>query len=343
MAYYSARSIARRSLQPTAYRAVREASAKAESCPGGAHFARNSDAPMRLFPSFALTLLPPLRATLALFLALLTLAGCRAEKTFDVRGRVVGFGQDGRTLIVAHEDIPGFMDAMTMPFKTPEGTSVPNDLSVGDAVGFRLVVGSAASYIQGVERLPDDAVARLPGEALPAAPLRDAAPVLAVGDTVGTLPLTDHTGQRFDLADYAGKAVVVDFVYTSCPLPDFCPRLSAMMQAMQAPVAQRFGDRVRLLSVSFDPVRDTPAVLAAYRARYTQAPAETWRFAAPDTASLMPMAHRFGLNLSSGPGQTWDHALVTMLVGPDGVLRRVWRTADVTPEQMTRELTLVLR
>lgn len=322
---------------PTAHRPpLREASAKPESCPDGVHFARNSAAPMRLlrFPAVPF---------LALLLALAPLAGCRAEKTFDVKGRVVGFGQDGRTLIVAHEDIDGFMDAMTMPFKTPEGTRVPDELSVGDAVGFRLVVGSKGSYIEAIERLPDDAVARAPGEALPAAPVRDAAPVLAVGDTVGALALTDHTGRRFDLADYAGKAVVVDFIYTSCPLPDFCPRLSAMMQAVQVPAEARFGNRVRLLSVSFDPARDTPTVLADYRRRYTQAPDDAWCFAAPDTAALAAMAHRFGLNLSSGPGQTWDHALVTVLVGPDGVLRRVWRTADVTPEEMVRELALVLR
>lgn len=284
-----------------------------------------------------------MRFALALVLALTSLAGCRADRTFDVKGRIVGFGQDGRTVIVAHEDIPGFMDAMTMPFKTKEGERVPDSLSVGDAVAFRLVVGGEASHIEALHRLPDAAVARLPGEPLPDAELRATGPVLAVGDTVGSLALTDHTGQRFDLSDYAGKAVVVDFIYTSCPLPDYCPRLSAMMQAMQTPLADRFGDRVRLLSVSFDPVRDTPDVLAAYRRRYTAAPAEVWRFAAPGTSELASMAHRFGLNLSAGTSGTWDHALVTMLIGPDGVLRRVWRTADVTPAAAATEVALVLR
>ncbi|MBE2185863.1 MAG: SCO family protein [Rhodothermales bacterium] len=280
---------------------------------------------------------------LPLVFALVALVGCRTDQTFDVQGRIVGFGQDGRTVIVAHEDIPGFMDAMTMPFKTKDGERVPDSLSVGDAVAFRLVVGGTASFIEALHRIPDDAVARMPGEPLPEAEARATGPVLAVGDTVGHLALTDHTGQRFDLADYAGKAVVMDFIYTSCPLPDYCPRLSAMMQAMQAPLAERFGDRVRLVTVSFDPARDTPDVLAAYRRRYTTSPADAWRFAAPDTSALAAMAHRFGLNLNAGSSGSWDHTLVTMLVGPDGVLRRVWRTADVTPAAMATEVELVLR
>lgn len=282
-----------------------------------------------------------MRRLLPLVLALAALVGCRGDRTFDVTGRIVGFGQDGHTVIVAHEDIPGFMDAMTMPFKASE--RVPDSFSVGDAVAFRLVVGGQGSTIEDIRRLPDDAVARMLGEPLPEAEARATGPVLAVGDTVGHLSLTDHTGQRVDLADYAGKAVVVDFIYTSCPLPDYCPRLSAMMQAAQPVLADRFGDRVRLLTVSFDPVRDTPDVLDAYRRRYTTSPAEAWRFAAPDTSELAAMAHRFGLNLNAGPSGTWDHALVTMLIGPDGVLRRVWRTADVTPAAVATEVALVLR
>lgn len=285
-----------------------------------------------------------LRRLLPLVFAVLTLAGCRAERTFEVKGRVAGFGQDGRTLIVAHEDIPGFMDAMTMPFKTPDSARVPADLEVGDAVAFTLTLGGSASYITGIHRLPDDAVARTPGGDLPDAPDRGALPVLTVGDTVSAIALTDHTGAPLAFPQaYAGKAVVVDFIYTACPLPDFCPRLSAMMQAFEAPVRARFGERVRLLTVSFDPARDTPEVLAAYRSRYTSAGPEAWRFAVPDSSALDEMGHRYGLNLNAGPGGTWDHTLVTLLVGPDGVVRRVWREANVTPEALVRELDLVLR
>jgi len=149
---------------------------------------------------------------LPLVFALVALVGCRTDQTFDVQGRIVGFGQDGRTVIVAHEDIPGFMDAMTMPFKTKDGERVPDSLSVGDAVAFRLVVGGTASFIEALHRIPDDAVARMPGEPLPEGGFAEASGASYVADFLSTSEGLSLNQAFIRIKDAKVRRKIVDLV-----------------------------------------------------------------------------------------------------------------------------------
>ena len=280
------------------------------------------------------------------FVALaLLLAACHGPRTFVVKGRVAGFGDDGRTVFVEHEAIPGFMDAMTMPFKLVPGDSLPATLQTGDAVGFTLHVADS-SWITGLTRLSDAAVARSPsGELSGPTGRRGSGTVdpLAVGDAVpADLAFTDHTGAPWRLGDAAGQALVVSFLYTRCPLPDYCPAMASRMARLERTATARFGDRVRFVSVTLDPAFDTPEVLAAWRARFTDAPAARWRFLTGDTAAVQRATDLFGVYRDETAPAAIDHGLTTAIVGPDGHLRRVWRDLRYADAEVLGELALLL-
>lgn len=262
--------------------------------------------------------------------AMVLLAACGGPRTYEARGRVVGFGDDARTVIISHEDIPGLMPAMTMPFRLLD-PDAGRDLTVGQAIAFRLHMTPDSSWITDVSPLADSLVS-IPRDTSEPVPNATGMPVLSVGDAVPAFALTTAEEARLNTADLAGKAWVVSFIYTRCPLPDYCPLLASRFQQLQAPLQERYGDRVRLLSVSIDPEYDTPAVLRDYAARYAARP-ETWTFATGDPDEIRRMAQAFGVYYEA-TGEEVVHNLVTALVGPDGRLKAVWRGNDWTVEEL---------
>ncbi len=257
------------------------------------------------------------------------------ERTFDVRGRVAGFGTDGRTVFVEHEAVPGYMPAMTMPF-TVRDTAALQRVEIGDAVAFRLHVTGTRSWITDLRPLPDDAVAEHPAagnEPLPEPPTES--PILREGETVpADLRLTSQSGAPFSLGDYRGQALVLTFIYTRCPLPDYCPLMSRRFASLQPVLRERFGEQAQLLSISFDPAYDTPAVLRDYAARYTE-DLSTWTFATGTREQIARATSLFGV-FPQDEGEQIIHNLTTVLVGPGGRVREIWRGKDWTPEEVLR-------
>ncbi len=275
---------------------------------------------------------PPLPPMLrrALLLPLVLFAACSSEQTYPVQGRVVGFSDDGHTVFVDHEAIAGFMDAMTMPFKLAEGAVLDSTVRIGDAVGFTLHVSPGGSWIDGLSRISDAEVNVSPsGENN--RPVDPAAPLPAqIGEVIPDAALLDHTGRAFRMDRLRGKALVVSFIYTRCPLPDYCPALTSKLARLVAPLAAQAGDRARLVTITLDPAFDTPERLARYRAQFTDVPAAAWPFATGDTTEVARLVTAFGVYVKRTGSSTYDHSLVTALVSPDGHLRRVWRDAQWT-------------
>ena len=254
------------------------------------------------------------------------------EQAFDVRGRVAGFGGDGRTVFVEHEEIPGYMPAMTMPFEARDPDVLPA-LGVGDAVAFRLVVGPERSWIEGVERLDDDALPEHPAETSVPRPIAGGgASLLSPGDAMPDVQLRDQAGDAVRLSDYRGQALVLTFVYTRCPIPDFCPLMSRNFQRLQPALRQAYGDRAHLLAVSFDPEYDTPEVLRDYARRYTD-DLTNWTFATAGPVELARLTAPFGV-FTEAEGEQILHNLVTAVVGPDGRLIRLWRGNEWEPGEV---------
>ncbi|GIV59230.1 SCO family protein [Rhodocaloribacter litoris] len=267
---------------------------------------------------------------------LLGLTACFPDRTYEVRGRIAGFTDDPRTVLIEHEAIPGYMDAMVMPFTVAEAeTTALAGLGTGDAVAFTLHVAPRRSWITGLRRLPDEAVAAHPAARQSTTPRPATAPTLVQpGDPAPPFTLVDQAGQPLRLDDYRGRALLLTFIYTRCPLPDYCPLMSRHFQALQPHLRERFGDRAQLLSISFDTAYDTPSVLREYAGRYTR-DLSNWRFATGPADEIHTLATAYGVFFTPEEGSTtFAHNLTTVLIGPDGRVHRIWRGNRWQPEDV---------
>jgi protein SCO1/2 len=197
-------------------------------------------------------------------------AAAAFAKTYPVDGIVLALDPAARTILVSHRPIARYMPAMVMPFRVDQLVDLAT-LYPGARVQFDLVIANHRSLARNLRK------AAGPDAAIPAPKER-----LHVGDGLPEFRLTDQSGGAVELADLRGKVVAIDFIYTRCPLPDVCPRLSANFATLQ----RRFHGRdVILLSVTVDPDYDTPAVLAGYGQRWAADPSQ-WRFLTGDVGPL---------------------------------------------------------
>jgi protein SCO1/2 len=257
---------------------------------------------------------------------------CSRGREYELRGQVLALDRGRQEITIKHEDIRGFMPGMTMPFHVSDPKLL--DCCVpGDMVTARLVVKDATGYLSAVERTGH-------------APLAEAPPprgmdILEAGEAPPDIRLTDESGVSHRLSDWRGKVLAVTFVYTRCPLPDFCPRMDQQFKSVQSSVLADadLRDRVVLLSVSFDPAFDTPAVLNAH-ARRAGADPRVWHFATGERDALDAFASRFGVSIIREPSSPADitHSLRTAVIGADGRLRTILNGTDWTPAELLAAL-----
>ena len=240
------------------------------------------------------------------------LASPLIARTYAVDGIVVAVDPAARTMLVSHRPIARYMPAMMMPFRVENATDL-RSLHPGARIQFDLAVGKSQSVARNV---------RPTGE--PDAPLPEARPKLAPGDALPEFRLTDQDGLTVQPAALRGKVVAIDFIYTRCPLPDVCPRLSANFAMLQ----RRFGPDVALLSVTVDPDYDTPAVLREYARRWSAGPG--WRFLTGDVA---PLAAALGEIYWVDEGSI-GHNSTTCIFDRQGRLAAVLEGSNYRPDQL---------
>jgi protein SCO1/2 len=239
-----------------------------------------------------------------------------------------------RIFTVSHRPVPGLMPAMVMPFQASRGEDLEG-LHAGSRVTFELRLsraGSRAFRIRVAETNVIDGDLRL--EAPPEK--------LSVGAPVPEFTLTDHLGRTTRLSDFAGRVVALNFIYTRCPLPEVCPRLSAAFAALQRRFRERIPAGLVLLSVTLDPLYDSPEVLARYAAS-AGARGEGWRFLTGEKPQVDAVARRFGLVHWPEEGLI-VHTSVTALIGADGRLKalvtgsafRLEQLADLVAHQLAQ-------
>lgn len=252
-------------------------------------------------------------------------AGAATTKEYALKGTVRRVDAGAGEVTIAHQAMPGFMDAMTMPFTVADKSAL-GDVRPGDEVEGRFLVDFDAAGKVAASRLADLTVSKPAPEAAVStdtgAPAADGA-VLAVGAEVPDFTVIAEDGTTFALSSLRGNVVVLTFIYTRCPLPEFCPAMDAKFVEMARKLRAVPGrsDRVRLLSVSFDPEHDTPATLAAHARRVGAAP-PLWRFAVASHDELRKVAAPLGL--SYGPaGREILHNLCTAVIDGDGKLARL--------------------
>ena len=243
---------------------------------------------------------------------------------------------------IRHEAIPGFMAAMTMPFTVKDRKSL-EEIRPGDEVEGSLKVEYDGKEVKDYElsKLEVTRPALGPGLTLSLSndgPALSSTPkVLQPGELVPDFTMTTQEGKTLRLSDLRGKVVALTFIFTRCPLPDFCPRMDRKFAevADRVSAVARRAEEIRLISVSFDPEYDTPEILAKHAATHGAKP-PLWVFAAASHPELSKVAPRLGLFY--GPqGSEIMHNLVIAVIDAEGKLIRLetgnsargWDTADL--------------
>ncbi len=242
-----------------------------------------------------------------------------AEKRYPFTGRVVSIDAASQSVVIDAAAIPGFMDAMAMSYKIKPATAL-NQLAPGDSLSAEIIVVQPPAQSQ--DSAPDYWLenVKIIAHGKSAAPAAQHIP--AAGDGVPDFNFTNQYGKRISLKQYRGQVLLITFIYTRCPFPDFCPRVTDNFAVIDKQLGADPGlANVQLLSVSFDPAHDTPKVLRdyAFAAAHTHDPAvfRRWQFAVPGNQDLPRIADFFGLVYKPEAGLI-THNLSTTVIGPNG-------------------------
>jgi protein SCO1/2 len=260
------------------------------------------------------------------------------KRTFALQGQVQSIDAPRKLLIVKHEEITGFMPAMTMPYEV-EDASALTSLAPGDLITSTLVVFSNGAHLSNIRKVGTAPLAQAPADA-PMPPASSGFELLKPGDKVPAGSFVDQNSRKRSLADFTGSPVVMTFIYTKCPLPTFCPLMdrhfATLQKTLQADPALK---GVHLVTVSFDPATDTPAVLKAH-AKTLNADLARWTFLTGDRDAVDQFAARFGVSVSRAMNDPRDitHNLRTVIVDGDGTLAKVYTGNDWSPDQVLADL-----
>jgi protein SCO1/2 len=251
-------------------------------------------------------------------LGLMAIAACSVEpkaQTYSLTGQVLAVRPETSEILVKHEDIKGFMPAMTMPYKVKDAALL-KDRAPGDLITATLNVAPDLAWLSAIAKT---GTAPIPADANTKIPVAANVTLLKTGDQVPGTKLTDQDDKPLALTDWQGSAVVVTFIYTRCPLPQFCPLMDRRFAEIQtlASADPALNGKVRLLSISFDPVNDRAAVLRAHAAKAGAKP-DVWRFATAGEATVDRMAAEFGINVMREADGTITHNLRTAVIDPRG-------------------------
>jgi protein SCO1/2 len=261
------------------------------------------------------------------------LAACAPEKQhYEVRGRVVAVDAGHAQLKVAHEEIPGLMPAMTMNFDIAPGVPI-GDLAPGDEILFKLERTAGSLRITRIERkgTAGESAIEPADEGSGIAPLR--------ARKAPPIRLTDQEGRDFDLAALRGQAILLDFIFTSCPGP--CPILTGAHVRLQRRIPPALTGRVRFLSVSIDPLNDTPSKLRAY-ARSQGANLESWSFLTGSVDAVAEVLSGYHVGRVRLRDKTLNHTIVTYVIDADGFIRQHYLGLDHDPDRLMADLLEVI-
>jgi protein SCO1 len=264
-------------------------------------------------------------------------------KRYPFTGRVVSVDLQSQSALIDGDAIPGFMDAMAMTYKVKPAATLSH-LLPGDSISAEVLVQHDSD-----SEVPPDywlenvrVIAHMdPAPAAAANALHMPAP----GEDVPNFSFTNQVGKRISLQQYRGHVLLVTFIYTRCPFPDFCPRMSGNF----AEIYKQLGtnpslDRAQLLSISFDPEHDTPKVLRDYgfSVAHTHDPAlfTRWEFAVPSAADLPKIAAFFALTVKPEGGLI-THNLSTAVIGPDGEIIKWYHGSDWQVSDLINDVAAV--
>jgi protein SCO1 len=250
------------------------------------------------------------------------------------RGVVLKVDPAASTLTVSHEEIPGYMGAMVMPFTMRDPKALA-DVRPGDRIAFRLNVRRSRTSIDRVELL----------SAAPADPGLLQTPAVStlvkIGEPMPDFTLTNQNGAPVSLSSLRGKVVAVTFIYTRCPLPDYCPRMITNLQAVERRFPERIGKDLALVAVTFDPQYDTPKRMKEYAA-FFKADRPGWQFLTGANDDVERVCSLFGVEFWPEEGLI-THTLQTAVIDKEGKLAAQVEGKDYTGKQLADLVELQLQ
>jgi protein SCO1/2 len=285
------------------------------------------------------------------FLILLFFFGCNKKsehaehtsseaKRYELRGKVISVDKNNKKAEIEHEEIPGFMPKMTMTLPIHDDW-VWEDLVPGVEIKADLVVDEKAKEPYWLENLV--IVATRVGNLPPPPPVNES--FGNVGKEVPNFQLTNQDGKKISIKDFKGKALAITFIYTRCPLADYCIRMSTNFSDLNARlVNSEYRDKIRLLTISFDPEHDTPEKLRQYGLGYMGKDAKpdftVWQLAVAPDKKTREIADFFGLRyeVDQNDKTQINHSLVTAVIAPDGKIRKIFKGNSWTVDQLEKEL-----
>jgi protein SCO1/2 len=275
-----------------------------------------------------------------IILLLIVTNSCRRrvgnEKRFDLKGKVLAVEPDKHLVTIAHEDIKDYMPGMTMPFTDPDDADF-QFLAAGDEVAATLVIDGAHSWLENVQITKESMD---PSATTGIVEAKE-------GDDVPDYGLVNQDGKDIRIHNYRGKALLLTFIYTRCPLPEYCTLMSNNFAAIDRELQQQpeTYEKTHLLSITIDPDYDTPKVLRSYGAahteRYSDETFSHWEFATGTKDQVKGIAQYFGLRYFEENDQI-THSLRTVIIAPDGKVFKVYRGNDWKPAEVIQELQALL-
>src|SRR5215472_10525640 len=280
------------------------------------------------------------RARYALFclLPLLFTFPTFAQQKYSAKGLVLAVDKQHRIMTVSCEAIPGYMDAMVMPIEVREAKELEG-LARGAMIAFSLVADKEHPYAESVRILNFDSLELDP---LSARRLRllDGAMnpafspdhILKIGQAAPDFSLIDQNRARVTLSEFAGKVVAMTFVYTRCPFPNFCFRLTNNFARLQKRFAREMGRELILLTITLDPIHDQPEALAAYGRTWNIDP-QGWHLLTGPAAEVQKFCDRFGVAFYPDEGE-FIHSLHTLVIDRQGKVAANLEGNEFTTEEL---------
>lgn len=278
--------------------------------------------------------------------ALAMLAGCHSAptpeaqssaasnfKVYHLRGKIVSANPAKGEAMIDGESIPGYMDPMTMPYKLKD-PNILSELHPGDTITADVLVFDNADGTVLLDHIV--VVAQGKPDYKPSVLYHVPSP----GDPVPNFALRNQDGREIHLDQFRGKALLITFIYTRCPLPNFCPLVTHNFAVIHRELSANpsLYAKTQLLCISIDPKNDTPARLRAYGAQYLGSDSSQafshWEFATISEQELQKMALYFDVGITRTPDDSITHTLSTTLIGPDGKVVQFYPDNDWTPQQV---------
>lgn len=258
-------------------------------------------------------------------------------RAFRARGLIRSIASDGKTMIVKHEDIPGFMPKMTMEFDLRDTNEI-RGLAPGDTITFLVKANEEDSWIENLQRAgTNDVRAALPADP-PSAKLLNVAE-LKTGDPMPDAELLAEDGRTIKLSDFRGRALAFTFIFTRCPLPEYCPRMNQHFNRARNLLLERPDGPTnwQFLSISFDAEFDKPGVLTRYAYSYRGQSADRWLFAAAPDKVMAAMANQLDFRFAN-EGGSFLHNLRTVVLDRNGRIYRQFEGNKWKAEELAQAM-----